>query len=42
MSGIAGKFSMDDIKRYLAARKKGHLYVNATLVPIDDAIVLPS
>jgi tetratricopeptide (TPR) repeat protein len=42
MSGIAGRFSMDDLKRYLAARNGGHLYVNATLVPIDDAMVISS
>jgi Tfp pilus assembly protein PilF len=41
MSGIAGKFSIDDIKRYLAARNWGHVYVNATLVPIDDTMVTP-
>jgi len=41
LSGIAGKFSIDDINRYLTARNRGHVYVNATLVPIDDTIVTP-
>lgn len=41
MDGIAEKFSMADLTAYAVARKRGHLYISATLVPIEDAIVLP-
>jgi len=41
MSKVAATFSMAAINRYLALRSRGHLYINATLVPIDDTIVVP-
>ena len=32
---------MGDIKQYLADRALGWHYINNTLVPVDDAMVLP-
>jgi len=42
MAGIAGKFRMQDINSYLDMRSQGHVYIHATLVPIDDTVVIPS
>ena len=42
MAGISRKFSMDDINRFLVARNRGMLHINATLVPIDHEIVMPA
>ncbi|RLB98343.1 MAG: hypothetical protein DRH90_22030 [Deltaproteobacteria bacterium] len=41
MSQITSRFKLSDIEQYLADRARGWRYVNDTLVPVEDAMVIP-
>ena len=41
LSDIARRFTYVDIETYLDDRARGYHYVKATLVPVDDSIVVP-
>jgi len=40
-SKITKRFKLSDIQQYLAHRARGWHYVNDTLVPVEDAMVIP-
>ena len=42
LSQISKRFKMTDIEQYLADRAQGWHYINHTLVPVSDAMVIPS
>jgi tetratricopeptide (TPR) repeat protein len=42
LSQIVKRFKLGDIQQYLTERAKGWHYVNHTLVPVDDAMVIPA
>ena len=41
LSQITKRFKLSDIEQYLADRARGWHYVNDTLVPVEDAMVIP-
>jgi tetratricopeptide (TPR) repeat protein len=42
LAQITKRFKLSDIEQYLADRARGWHFVNDTLVPVDDAMVIPT